>query len=79
MDGSWEEKPEVVGELQAAVPEAAGASLESLQGSTLHLNAGAEPGVGWASAWAAGACLVEEAALGEGGVVGVVHWGASVA
>lgn len=40
------------------VPGAAEASLEPLQGNTLHQNEGAEPGVGWASAWAAGACLV---------------------
>lgn len=55
VDGSWEEEPEVVGELPAVVPEAA--SLEPLLGSTLPQNEGAESGVDWASAWAAGACL----------------------
>lgn len=54
------------------MPEAAEASSEPLQGSTLHQNAGAESGVDWASSWAAGACLVEEAVPG-GGDVGVVH------
>lgn len=61
------------------VPGAAEASLEPLQGSTLPQNEGAEPGVGWASAWPAGACLVSEAVQGGGDVVGVVRWGASVA
>lgn len=56
------------------MPEAAEASSELLQGSTLHRNVGSGSG---ASAWAAGACLVEEAALG-GGDVGVVHLGESV-
>lgn len=79
MDGSWEEEPEVVGEQQAVVPGAAEASLELLQGSTLPQNEGREPGVDSASAWAAGACLVWEAVQGGGDVVGVVHWGASVA
>lgn len=62
-------------ELQAGVPAAAEASSEPLQGSTIHQSEGAELGVGWASAWAAGAYLVEEA-VQDGGVV---HWGASVA
>lgn len=79
MDGAWEEVPEVVGELQAVAPGAAEALSEPLQGSTLHLNEAAEPGVGWASAWAAGACWVEEADQGGGDVVGVVHQGAFVA
>lgn len=55
---SWEGEPEVAGELQAVVPEAAEASLEPLQGSILPQGEGAEPGVGQASVWAAGACLV---------------------
>lgn len=57
------------------MPVAAEASLEPLQGSTLHQSEGAEFGVGWASAWAAGAYLVKEA-VQDGGVV---HWGPPVA
>lgn len=45
---SWEEKPEVVEQVQAGVPKAAGASLEPLQDSRLHQNVGAECEVGWA-------------------------------
>lgn len=77
MDGPWGEGPEVVGGLQAVVPEAAGASLEPLLGNTPLQNEGAEAGVGWASAWAAGACLVREAVQDGGDVVGVVNQGAS--
>lgn len=61
------------------VPGAAEASLEPLQGNTPQQNEGAEAGVGWASAWVAGACLVQEAVQGGGDVVGVVNLGASEA
>lgn len=69
------EEPEVVAGLQVVVPEAAEGPLEPLLGSRLPQSVGAEPVVGQASLWAAGACLVSVAV----GVVGAVHQEASVA
>lgn len=76
---SWEENPEVVEQVQAGVPKAAGASLEPLQDSRLHQNVGAECEVGWAFVYTAVVCLGEQAELGGADVVGVMHWVASVA
>lgn len=60
-------------------PRAAEASLKSLQGNILPRNEGAEPGVDWAFASAAGACLAKVAVQRGGDVVEVVYQGAFVA
>lgn len=75
MDVSWEGETEAVVELQAGGRGAAEASPEALQDSKLSQSERADPEVGQACAWAAGACLVCEAVQGGGDAVVVGYWG----